>query len=172
VAPIRSAVLEPEECEQQAAHLRDSAASIFMYASMSTVLAGLDVASFRKYRDQLITDYGDPKDPVVCMLLEQLAIAHLNVGQLFGKASAATSVECSSAYLAAATRLMAEHRRTSLALTVYREAALRLERDADPPRTCPEKVTCDSKLQNRKDSDESTPARPPIGAIGCATRIG
>jgi hypothetical protein len=112
--------------------LKDSAASIFMFASMGTVLAGLDVAGYRLYRDQLIADYGNPTDPIVIMLLEQLALAHLNIGQLFGKASAATSVECSSAYLAATTRLMAEFRRTALAVPAYLVAVRGLERVEEP----------------------------------------
>jgi hypothetical protein len=138
---------------------------------MNTVLAGLDVASFRTYRDRLIEDYGSPSDPVVCMLLEQLTLAHLNIGQLFGKASAANSVEVSSTYLAAATRLMAEHRRTSLALPVYREAALRLELGADPAGSCPEKKTCDTKLQDREVFDESRPTRCPIRESGSTRGI-
>jgi hypothetical protein len=164
-APIRSTDNgNPSLVEKQATHLRNSAASLFMFASMNTVLAGLDVASFRTYRDRLIEDYGSPTDPVVCMLLEQLALAHLNVGQLFSKASTTSSVECSSAYLAAAIRLMAEYRRTSLALPAYREAALRLERGPDLAESCQEITSSDSELHDRKDSDESTPARFPIGA--------
>ena len=62
------------------------------------------------------------------MLIEQLALAHLNCGQLFYRASEAGSVECATAYLAATARLMAEFRRTALALPAYREAAQRLDR--------------------------------------------
>jgi hypothetical protein len=164
VAPIRSAVLEAGEWEQQAAHLRDSAASIFMFASMGNVLAGLDVAAYRLYRDRLLADYGDPADPVVVMLLEQLALVHLNIGQLFGKAASANSLECAGAYLAATTSLMGEFRRTALAVPAYREAVQRLERGPDPAEPCHEKNSSDSELHDREDSDESTTAIRPIGA--------
>jgi hypothetical protein len=137
----------PGVSEQHAAHLRDSAASMFMFASMGTVLAGLDVAGYRLYCDQIIADSGDPEDPILIMLLEQLALAHLNIGQLFGKVSSASSVECAGAYLAASTRLMAEFRRSAMAIPAYREAMQRLERGPDPAEPCREKNTCDSELQ-------------------------
>ncbi len=153
-APVRPAV--PGVSEHQAAHLRNSAASMFMFASMGTVLAEVDVTSYRIYRDRLLADYGQPKDPILIMLVEQLALAHLNCGQLFYKASSASSVECASAYLAATTRLMAEFRRTALALPAYREAAQRIERGADPSESCPEKITCDSELREVEHSHVSS----------------
>ncbi len=153
---VRSATAIPSVSEQHAAHLRDSAASMFMFASMGTVLAGLDVAGYRLFRDRLLFDYNDPQDPVVVMLLEQLALAYLNIGQLFGKASSATSVECASAFLAATTRLMGEFRRTALALPAYREAVQRLERDHGLLETSPEKLTGDGELQDVEHTDESS----------------
>ena len=144
----------PGVSELHAAHLRDSAASMFMFASMGTVLAGLDVAGYRLFRDRLLLDYNDPQDPVVVMLLEQLALAHLNIGQLFGRASSASSVECAAAYLAATTRLMAEFRRSALALPAYREAVQRLERSPDLAALAEEKLTCDSELQEVERTDE------------------
>ena len=156
-APVRPAGTgTPGVTEHQAAHLRNSAASMFMFASMGTVLAEVDVTSYRVYRDRLLADYGDPKDPIVIMLVEQLALAHLNCGQLFYKASTASSVECASAYLAATTRLMAEFRRTALALPAYREAVQRIERVGDPAESCPEKITCDSELEELEHSHVSS----------------
>ena len=83
--------------EHHAAHLKDSAASMFMFASMGAVLSEVELAAYRIYRDRLLADYGNPRDPIVIMLVEQLALAHLNCGQLFYKASSASSVECVSA---------------------------------------------------------------------------
>jgi hypothetical protein len=163
VAPIRSAVLEPEECEKQAAHLRDSTASMFMFASMRSVVAGLDMASCRIFRDQLVADYGHTSDPVAIMLLEQLALAHLNICQLCGKASSESSVQCATAYLAASTRLMGEFRRTALALPAYREAVQRLEGGVAAAEECPRKKDSDSELQMERRSDESRTATPRDG---------
>jgi hypothetical protein len=138
---------------------------MFMFASVGTVLAEVDVTSYRIYRDQLLADFGHPKDPIVIMLVEQLALAHLNCGQLFYKASAANSVECASAYLAATTRLMAEFRRTALALPAYREAMQRLERGPEPAESCQEKTWPDSELPESEHSHESS---SPSGSYGQA----
>ena len=157
--------------EQQAAHLRDSAAAMFMFASLGNVLPDLDVTSYRLYRDRLLTQYGEPTDPIVIMLVEQLALAHLNCGQLFYKASSANSVECASAYLAATTRLMAEFRRTALALPAYREAARRIEQGAGSTDTCPEKSTRDIELQEADDCHDSQGPIQLTGATGSVKSI-
>jgi hypothetical protein len=168
----RSTVIgTPGVSELHAAHLRDSAASMFMYASMGTVLAGLDVAGYRMFRDRLLVDYGNPTDPVEVMMLEQLALAHLNLGQLFGKASSANSVECASAYLAATTRLMGEFRRTALALPAYREAVQRLERGPELAASAQEKITSDSELQEVEHPDESSRGSRPQEHAGNARAI-
>jgi len=165
-ARVRSAVTGPPGLsEHQAAHLRNSDASMFMFASMGTVLAEVDVTSYRIYRDRLLADYGNPKDPVIIMLVEQLALAHLNSGQLFYKASSASSVECAAAYLAATTRLMAELRRTALALPAYREAMQRLERGLEPAESRQENITSDSELPESEHSHESS---NPFGSYGQA----
>jgi hypothetical protein len=139
---------------------------MFMFASMTSILPGFDLASFRIFRDQILVDYGQPADPVTVMLLEQLALAHLNVGQLLGKASSASSVECSAVYLAATARLLAEFRRTALALPAYREAVQRLEGGVASAEKCPRKKTSDTELQKDQDSDEPGTAGDPWNASG------
>ncbi len=152
---IRSAVYEdPNISVQHAAHIRDSSASIFMYSSVGTVLVGVDLAAFRIFRDRLLVDYGQPSDPIVVMMLEQLAPAHLNIGHLFGKSSSANSTESAEAYLSAATRLMGEFRRSAQAIPAYREAVQRLEQGADTEGPCQEKSPSDSELLESEDSHE------------------
>src|SRR4051812_29992359 len=77
------AEVAPDRCDQLASHLKDSTAAMFMFASMNNILAGFDVAAFRRYRDELIADCGQPHDPIETMLIEQLALAHMNTGLLF-----------------------------------------------------------------------------------------
>jgi hypothetical protein len=144
----------PAADQQHAAHLRDSTAAMFMFASLGGVLKEVDVAAFRLYRDQLLEDYGNPRDPIVVMLVEQLALAHLNCGQLFYKASAVNSIECAAAYLAATTRLMGEFRRTALALPAYREAMRRLEADTEPSGPSEKSHLQDGELQEVEDGCE------------------
>jgi hypothetical protein len=127
-----------------------------MFASLKQTLTQPDVMSYRIYRDRLLADYGDPRDPVVIMLLEQLALAHLNCGQLLHKASEAGTVECASAYLGATARLMAEFRRTALALPAYREAAQRLDRCTDEASANSGKIASDSELEEGHDAQVSS----------------
>jgi hypothetical protein len=150
----------PDRCEQLAVHLKDSTAAMFMFASLNPVLGDFDVAAFRRYRDKLIADSGYPHDPIEVMLVEQLALAHLNTGLLFHRASAAGSVEVAAAYLAAVTRLMAEFRRTALALPAYREAVRRLDDREDRPSSSPEETGHDSGIEGGRRDDD------PPGRIG------
>jgi hypothetical protein len=63
------------------------------------------------------------------MLLEQLALAHFSMGLLSCKTANAGKVEAVGVYASAAARLMAEFRRSALALQAYRHAARQLAHD-------------------------------------------
>lgn len=106
-----------------ARHLQDTAAALFMGATMAGFLQEIDAVAFRIYRDNLLRAAGDPSDPVAVMLLEQVALAHLNIGRLHFKSAAATSLEGARAYGSMAIALTGEFRRTALAFQAYRAAA-------------------------------------------------
>jgi hypothetical protein len=76
------------------------------------------------YRDGLVADAGNPSDPVEVMLLETLALAHLNAGRLLCRSveAEAVDVEVARKYGAMATAMVGELRRTALALAAYRAA--------------------------------------------------
>jgi hypothetical protein len=112
--------------EYFAGHLRETVAPLFMNASLGRALQQTDTTAFRLYRNKLLADCGGPTDPIEVMLIEQLALAHLNMGLLHCKASNAGSVECATAYSGAASRLMGEFRRSAIALQAYRAAARQL----------------------------------------------
>jgi hypothetical protein len=76
--------------------------------------------AFKLYRDQLLRDSGQPTDAIEVMLIEQLMWAHHRIGDLHVQASTASSPETFEIYSAAGVRLMAEFRKTSLALREYR----------------------------------------------------
>ncbi len=138
--------------EHYANHLRDSTTSLFMFCSMSQTLKDVEIGAYRLFRDRLVVDCGSPTDPIEVMLIEQLALAHLNVGQLHHKGATAGSVECAGVYLAAGARLMAEFRRSALCSKEYRgpqgksakctetdqpgEPAAELEPAGDPGEKC------------------------------------
>jgi hypothetical protein len=122
--------IEPTETisasEYFAGHLRETVAPLFLNASLGRALQQIDTTAFRLYRNKLLADCGGPTDPIEVMLIEQLALAHLNMGLLHCKASNAGSVECATAYSGAASRLMGEFRRSALALQAYRATSVRL----------------------------------------------
>jgi len=106
-----------------AAHLAETSGAIFMFASMASVLRQPDLAAYKKFRDKLLADCGGPTDPIEVMLVEQLALAHLNVGRLHYKSATAEGLEEAKVCGGLAVLLMAEFRRTALALRTYRTPA-------------------------------------------------
>jgi len=119
----------PTETEHYAAHLRESASSMFLYTAMAPLLKGIDSSAYKLYRDRLLADSGSPADPVEVMLLEQLGLAHFCTCLLAAKTTNAGQVNVSGVYASAYARVMAEFRRSALALQAYRHANRQLARD-------------------------------------------
>src|SRR5262249_4032087 len=101
---------------------KETAGSVFMYASMGGLLRQPDPTAYKLFRDRLLHDAGDPTDPVEVMLLEQIALAHLNIGRLHYRSATAEDLEGAKASGALAIALTGEFRRTALALQQYRAA--------------------------------------------------
>ncbi len=95
----------------------------FPAAMAASVPIGKDVggAAFKVFKDGLLREAGSPSDPVEIMLLEQLTMAHLRVGQLHAQVETAKSIEAAKVFSMAAVRLTGELRRLALALKQYRE---------------------------------------------------
>ena len=62
-----------------------------------------------------------PADPIERMMIEQIALAHHKIGELYFRARRANSPEKVKVYHAAITALLGEFRRMALALKSYRE---------------------------------------------------
>lgn len=92
-----------------------------------------DVKGYRAFLDRIFAEAGSPTDPVEVMLLEQLVLAHLRAAQLQAHAGMAEGLEAVRLYNAAAARLLAEFRKTALALKSYRESPARRDRTGPPP---------------------------------------
>ena len=86
----------------------------------SSLSSGIDPQAFPLYRDKLLKEAGDPSDPIEIMLIEQLALAHFNIGRLQIRSSSVQDAKLAVAYSDAATRLLGEFRRCTLALEDYR----------------------------------------------------
>jgi hypothetical protein len=122
----------PEEAEstptptpaQKALNLRYLGPAAYLHGAMRSVVgSAFDVDDFEQYLRDFLEDAGGATDPVERMLLEQLAWSHNILGTLHIRAAHAHGVEATKVYQAASARLMAEFRRTALALTVYRQPA-------------------------------------------------
>jgi hypothetical protein len=140
------------QSEYFAGHLRETIAPLFMNASLGRALQQTDTAAFRLYRNKLLTDCGGPTDPIEVMLIEQLALAHLNMGLLHCKASNSGSVECATAYSGAASRLMGEFRRSAIALQAYRAASRQLGHAAQGDRVIPVDTVTEDEADSGKTS--------------------
>jgi hypothetical protein len=79
--------------------------------------------AFRVYLARLKHDLGNPADPVLEILIEQLAFAHLRLARLHGQAAEAKGTETVKVTNAACSRLMGEVRRTALTISALRSTA-------------------------------------------------
>src|ERR1700736_820936 len=74
---------------QRAAHPAAVLHATYHPASMAAALGQFDAVVYKDYLDQLIQEAGNPADPVVRLLLRQLAFADLRLSQLQVEASGA-----------------------------------------------------------------------------------
>ena len=94
-----------------------------LYASMAGVFQQMDTYAFKSYRDKLVADCGSPTDPIMVMMIEQIALAHFNIGRLQFRSATAGTIEAARAYGGLATQLLAEFRRSCVALQALRLSA-------------------------------------------------
>jgi hypothetical protein len=112
-------VLTPE---QQAGALHTFAPGAYLYGVTGSVLGpSMKVQGCQTYLDELTRQAASGTDPVEQMLVQQLVWAHHAIGVLHVQAGSSKRAAEVTAYHAALARLMAEFRRSSLALKAYRE---------------------------------------------------
>lgn len=80
------------------------------------------VEGFLAYQDQLMESLGNPKDPLLRLLIQQMLWAHFAAGFLHVQSAAAETPETANCLSSAASRLTAEYRRSLLAIRDYRSA--------------------------------------------------
>ena len=141
---------KPEADEQEATrtaavanNFREVAGAGYLYASLCGFVGEkISPDTYVNYFKQLLRECGTPHDPIEIMIVEQLALAHHNVGRLYAKSALAGQHEEAVAYVSAAARLAGEFRRTAIALNEYRgRANERLRVVADE---------CDSELKGQR----------------------
>jgi hypothetical protein len=102
-------------------------ADLVRHALVPSALAsalGLDsyvsASGYKLYLAQLRQEAGLSTDPVENILFEQVLLCHLSAAELQGQVGQAKGLEVVRAYAEMAARLMAECRKTALALKSYR----------------------------------------------------
>jgi hypothetical protein len=111
--------LAPHQAQARAIE-ETSAAAVLATCLGKTFGTVFNSNAFKAYRDKMLEAAGHPTDPIEVMMVEQLLWAHHRVGDLHAQAAVATTMEAADMYSGAAVRLMAEYRKTSLALKEYR----------------------------------------------------
>ncbi len=117
----------PQAAAQQAAIVWKAIIPALMTRALG-VEGHVQAPGCRVLLDRLVANAGGPEDAVEVMLIEQLTMAHFRAAQLQAQAAEAKSAEAVQIYNTAASRLLAEFRKTALALQTYREKAMALAR--------------------------------------------
>jgi hypothetical protein len=113
------------KCHHEANVIEETfGAGIVASISGSSLASHAGPGGFKVYRDRVLAASGAPKDPIEAMLIEQLLWAHHRLADLHVTATAAKETDQVSALTSAAARLMAEFRKSSLALREYRSPTM------------------------------------------------
>lgn len=80
----------------------------------------VDVHGFKVFLSRLMTDLGNPTDPIERMLAEQLALMHFRVAALHASAGEAKSQDAVKVLNSACARLLGEFRRSCITLRALR----------------------------------------------------
>jgi len=125
----------------------------------------IDGLTFRAYRDALVSE-AEAQDVLEQMLLEQIALAHISTFYLQANTGMSKSPEAAGIYATAAAKLMAEVRRTIVALkelrtprspptinvTASQQVNLNAKHDATAPGDAAEKTGARSEVGSKHDT--------------------
>jgi len=113
------------KCQYQAGVIEATFAAGVLATVSSGSRLGADVSpgAYKLYHDKILAESGPARDPIERMLTEQLLWCHHRIGNLHAAAATAKEPDLVSALNAAAVKLMAEFRRSALALREYKSPA-------------------------------------------------
>ena len=107
-----------------AVRIRDGFGPSIAASLVSGVAAVVGVPSFQEFRGNLIEELGEPLDPIARLLVDQLCWLHFRAAEtLIASANTQLKPEQIGVVTAAAARLLAEFRKSTLALREYRAPA-------------------------------------------------
>jgi hypothetical protein len=106
--------------ELLALKLRETTGALFLWGSMLGTMRQADAQAFKILRDDLLAAAGRPNDPLEVMMIEQVALAHFNIGRLQLASATARSLEAVKTFGYLAIGLSGEFRKSVLTLADYR----------------------------------------------------
>lgn len=114
-----------QQAQEKFGELANTIAEAFPAAVLTAVSGAMfrgavNAGGFKAHLDNVLAASGKPTDPNEIMLAQQLLWAHHHVGNLISKAAQATTLQEVEVYNQALARIMAEFRRSTLALRDYR----------------------------------------------------
>jgi hypothetical protein len=114
----------PLDPKLMARNIREVGPAAALYSCMSSFYSGqLELAAYKEMIDGVLRDLGDPKDPTVRMLAEQIILTHHVTGRLQARAANQEKAEGMEIYLRGATKMMAEFRKHLELFTRLRTSA-------------------------------------------------
>ncbi len=119
---------DPRTDESLGQGVRDMAGGLYFYGSSARIFPQLNPSTCISYVAGMVEDSGDPGDPLVRLLVEQLIQLHHAGGRLLMRAEGAATAEARSLLVSAAARMFSEYRKSLLALRTIRQ------RRPPPPR--------------------------------------
>lgn len=115
-----------------AEHLFETSAAAYLHCSMGGVFPDVRGEAYNVYVYKVLEDAGNPSDQIERMLIEQVCLAHHNIGRIHIKAAMAEGLEEDRIYIGAAALITGEFRRTVATLKNYREPAKAPAGNAEP----------------------------------------
>jgi hypothetical protein len=82
----------------------------------------IDVASARLFLIRFRTEAGEPRDAIEKLLMDQLIVAHLKIGELYSLAATVPQLDFKALYTSAATRLLSTICQVVATLAAYRKS--------------------------------------------------
>ena len=107
--------------ENQALIVKETfAPAVLAVVTGKSLGAIVNAPGYKQYRDEFLAECVGPTDPLEILMLEQLFLSHHRIGALFAEGATATSPDVVEVCNASVAKLMAEHRKTTLAVKEYR----------------------------------------------------
>ncbi len=113
-------------------NLQQKSGASFAYSQVAASISpNIDPEAFVEYRTRFLTDLGNPTDPLLILLVDQLLIANFAIGRLQVQSVTAALPNAAASYANCAARLLGEFRRCTLTLDALRSGTAQQQTEDD-----------------------------------------